>query len=575
MRETIETAQLYGILLEYARAPDNFSLIKYEPEALFVNFDRVIQWALNRFPPELHKLALEIRPAAILFIKRACFTPESTHYQVLCLKPQEELDQSVLRARYRAMIRLTHPDVGVSGLPPNIAARVNQAYSVLSDPQLRRDYRIKFQEELCPAPKKSSMAVRLHGVALQKPSAFRRRVKVFVARHPTFLRLSAATATILAVPLLLIVWIGFDTKTHSLLTGSQSEETSISHEQHIAKNQIVDEGNVGAIRRSNTSIDQSFSTPQLTESTPLSTNQHQTAYTNNARVDPIYSPTINRASSEIYSGTQNSMTQLGTHRSSADKSNPLITDTTSEGTPVTNIEPRMLDYSDYSDEIIDNAQINSTVNHYRQSINETTVTQQGNTRFPNKVKQRYQDITLEENSNPSHNSDFDQDLSSQEIQSILQESPSNQKMIDVMRSVRLDAHHTPPSEVEVSKHLDSSLSNPDLAKSDVLTAKKYLTAIVAQLEYPQNALRLQTHLQARSVGGNLLNSILDISNGGDHLQVKQLHWGEYTDGNSIQLRLLVEVETPSDEIHLFLLKAQFNSSTHSPKLVYLDSKEIE
>ncbi len=75
----------------------------------------------------------------MLFIARACFAPEATHYQLFGLAPSA-CTPDALRARYRNLIRLTHPDMGIKGLPLNAAGAVNRAESVLSDPEQRRRY---------------------------------------------------------------------------------------------------------------------------------------------------------------------------------------------------------------------------------------------------------------------------------------------------------------------------------------------------------------------------------------------------------------------------------------------------
>jgi curved DNA-binding protein CbpA len=62
------------------------------------------------------------------------------HYVTLCVMPQA--DSVVIKAAYRALAQLYHPDKWV-GEPATATARmaeINEAYRVLSDPQLRAQY---------------------------------------------------------------------------------------------------------------------------------------------------------------------------------------------------------------------------------------------------------------------------------------------------------------------------------------------------------------------------------------------------------------------------------------------------
>jgi len=61
-------------------------------------------------------------------------------YAELCVTPQAESE--VIRAAFRALAQRYHPDrqVGASALCAAKMARINQAYSVLSQPERRRAY---------------------------------------------------------------------------------------------------------------------------------------------------------------------------------------------------------------------------------------------------------------------------------------------------------------------------------------------------------------------------------------------------------------------------------------------------
>lgn len=137
--------ELAVVLLELAHTPRQQEWIaEWRPE-LVDSLSIVIQWALGRIPPEIarrlpkERSLEELSSAALLLVKRVCFSVDSTHYQVFGLT-SETMTQEALRARYRALIRLTHPDVGVGGLPKDAAGLVNRAYAVLGDERARKAY---------------------------------------------------------------------------------------------------------------------------------------------------------------------------------------------------------------------------------------------------------------------------------------------------------------------------------------------------------------------------------------------------------------------------------------------------
>ena len=132
-------AALARVLLDFGKAPGRYSLRLGEPAALHAQLDTLALWALGRIPEPLQAQAAALQEAAVLFVQRLCFAPDNTHYQVLALAPQH-LNPEALRARYRTLIRLTHPDMGVRGLPQNAAGLVNRAHEVLGSVVLRSTY---------------------------------------------------------------------------------------------------------------------------------------------------------------------------------------------------------------------------------------------------------------------------------------------------------------------------------------------------------------------------------------------------------------------------------------------------
>lgn len=124
-------------LMDFAAAPGRHALRLREPAILFDGLDTVALWALGRMPVGLAE-PQPLRQAALLFVLRACFAPDLNHYQLLGLSPGFSAAQ--LRSRYRALIRLTHPDMGIEGLPAEAAGMVNRAHAVLGDGSQRAAY---------------------------------------------------------------------------------------------------------------------------------------------------------------------------------------------------------------------------------------------------------------------------------------------------------------------------------------------------------------------------------------------------------------------------------------------------
>jgi hypothetical protein len=131
------TLALCGALLDFAAAPGRHALRLREPAVLFDELDLVALWALGRLPEGVAQ-PQAVRQAALLFVLRACFAPGLNHYQLLGLSRSFHAAQ--LRARYRALIRLTHPDMGIEGLPVGAAGMVNRAHAVLADEAQRALY---------------------------------------------------------------------------------------------------------------------------------------------------------------------------------------------------------------------------------------------------------------------------------------------------------------------------------------------------------------------------------------------------------------------------------------------------
>lgn len=227
-----QLGELAELLLDFGRTPGKYAVRRGEPKELHRQLDTVAQWALGRLPAGLaarleSAQRSELAAAAVLFLQRCCFAPDNTHYQVLGFT-RESFAPELLRQRYRALIRLTHPDVGVQGLPANAAGMVNRAHEVLGSESLRRQYDEQLKSEAArPVPPRPAAHTPAPPWGTVPPAAMRRpapmpaarvdgpigdgRWSGLLARHPRAVR-TALFASLTALPLLLLVlWAASDT----------------------------------------------------------------------------------------------------------------------------------------------------------------------------------------------------------------------------------------------------------------------------------------------------------------------------------------------------------------------------
>lgn len=141
-----ENIDLLALALAYHRAPlehqERLAEIAILPEDMgrllwLANGSTEILAAAAR---EVGARASEIRAAALLLLQRLCFTRDASHYRVLGLNPDATAEQ--IKEHHRLLMRLVHPDrAGAADFwVDSYAARINEAYSVLSRPQTRADY---------------------------------------------------------------------------------------------------------------------------------------------------------------------------------------------------------------------------------------------------------------------------------------------------------------------------------------------------------------------------------------------------------------------------------------------------
>jgi hypothetical protein len=147
---------------------------------LYASIQEVLQIAIGKRVTERERIA------ARFFVRSMLLHPSASHYELLGLEPKAE--PVLLKERYRAMMRLLHPDFAAAGpdrWPADAASRVNQAYEVLSSPQRRREYDESLVEPATPHRSQPPVWPRRFPVAVRPPAkslryASRRGLKLLV-----------------------------------------------------------------------------------------------------------------------------------------------------------------------------------------------------------------------------------------------------------------------------------------------------------------------------------------------------------------------------------------------------------
>ncbi len=147
-RSAIEQA-----LLDYHRSPGKYAQVRRQPSLLYASIRDVLLLASGRAThgDGVSPRGVALQQAASFFIRNAMLFPDADHYALLGL--EHGADATAVKDRYRQMMRLMHPDfssaLAAARWPTDAAARVNQAYEVLSSPVQRRGYDEQFEP---PAP---------------------------------------------------------------------------------------------------------------------------------------------------------------------------------------------------------------------------------------------------------------------------------------------------------------------------------------------------------------------------------------------------------------------------------------
>ena len=136
-------AALAACLLDFEAFPGRYPLALRSPRLLFDHGTELLALASGRVLeglPDDAVLQARLRQAARFFVRTAMLRPGVDHYTLMGLTPAFEL--ATLRAHYRMLMRLTHPDFvdDERAWPPDAATRINQANDVLSSTVSRQQY---------------------------------------------------------------------------------------------------------------------------------------------------------------------------------------------------------------------------------------------------------------------------------------------------------------------------------------------------------------------------------------------------------------------------------------------------
>lgn len=228
--DTLMQERLADQLLAFGQAPGRFAVHLGEPALVHNQMDTVVAWALGRTPEGWAERAEALKDSAVLFVLRSCFAAHNNLYQVLGLRGRV-FEAGELKQRYRALIRLAHPDMNVKGLPANASALVNRAYEVLSDPEARDRYDAELADNGTPnamaaAPAGYRPAPRYRAELHTEPS-WTERAHAFTAQHPGLVRKGMVGLGVVFATVLLIWTAASDnTESRMLVAGNMPTTTS-------------------------------------------------------------------------------------------------------------------------------------------------------------------------------------------------------------------------------------------------------------------------------------------------------------------------------------------------------------
>ena len=226
MHEAARAASVASQLLAFLREP-----VRYRPRfihsGVLPDGQFVFRFAQGKFPHGLMRdlpndERARLREAANAFIRQVCFREGSSHYHTLCVPP--DAGSEAIKEHYHLLMALIHPDrqdAAQEHWPTGCAQRVNRAYAVLSDDELRRGY-----DEVL---RKSSAGATVEPEAQpQRPQAARSRARRRTGWiHSRFgMPLVVITPVVAALFMVQTWWVNDVPKEYSILEGAAPLEVS-------------------------------------------------------------------------------------------------------------------------------------------------------------------------------------------------------------------------------------------------------------------------------------------------------------------------------------------------------------
>lgn len=562
-------ADLGRELLGFGQAPGKYSLRLGEPKLLFSRLDTVAQWAAGRLPAEFTTQAPQLTAAAVLFIQRACFAPGNTHYQILGLTAST-LTPELLRTRYRSLIRLTHPDMGIAGLPPDAAGMVNRALDVLSDDFARQRYDDQLKKSEAPRPPPTGNPAQAAGPGPSphmgagpgwKPSGYahpRRRVTVapvppkqgfserllgLLSQYPRQVHWALVAGIILVPVGLVLFWAAQDTTKGGVLVASKRPPPVSSSTQGkppeaarvpllSAKPQEKPQAAEQQAAKPPASNPQQV---QGSQPTATAAATHTPAPTNKAQsnASPANSPTIHIASA-------------------APTQQPSLQSAPSERTesPARTEPPKVADW-------VTQLSASQPPAHIPTPAPERASTQAFAASVPAGPAPYLKQVVAAAPP-PATASAATRTL-----------APAAQPAVAPAPPPVASLPPPPPASVPVSLPATAVLPANSV---DVTEAKRYLADIVGTLESAPRARHLQDYLSGMKVRGTLLRPALEFIGRHPGLSVHRSAWAEQRQSGLLSLRSTIVLRPASagNEARLYNLHAEFEGTEQGTVLVRLE-----
>jgi hypothetical protein len=140
------TPSIAALAVDYHRSPFKYRSYVLPPAELPGDVGELLHAAcgdgelLAKLSRQTEVTPSQFKAAAEFFIRQAFFARDADYYRVLGLRPTDGIER--IKEHHRLLMKLFHPDRSDTAgeWTDALAARVNQAYSVLRKPESRREY---------------------------------------------------------------------------------------------------------------------------------------------------------------------------------------------------------------------------------------------------------------------------------------------------------------------------------------------------------------------------------------------------------------------------------------------------